>query len=38
MQITINRNMKRILAFLLAATMLLALAACGNNGNQTDNT
>ena len=38
MQITINRNMKRILAFLLAATMLLTLAACGNNGNQTDNT
>ena len=32
MQITINRNMKRILAFLLAATMLLVLAACGNNG------
>ena len=38
MQITINRNMKQILAFVLAATMLLALAACGNNGNHTDNT
>ena len=32
MQITINRNMKRILAFLLAATMLLTLAACGYPG------
>ena len=37
MQITINRNMKRILAFLLAATMLLALAACGNNGEPSNN-
>ena len=34
----IHRNMKKILASLLAVILILSLAACGSSGNNTQNT
>ena len=33
MQMRINRNMKKILASLLAVILIVSLAACGSSGN-----
>ncbi len=38
MQMRIHRNMKKILASLLAVILILSLAACGSSGNNTQNT
>ena len=38
MQMRIHRNMKKILASLLAVILIVSLAACGSSGNNTQNT